>query len=55
MNISSDTLALSSHFLDQACVRNLLKNPSRIIYYLKYNSVGFVSSQFNRIFVLMFR
>jgi hypothetical protein len=53
MNFSSDTSALSSHFLDQACVRNPFKNPSRIIYYLKYDVVGFTSSQLNRDFVTM--
>jgi hypothetical protein len=37
MNFSSDTSVLSSHFLDQAYLRNPLKNPIRIIYCLKYD------------------
>ena len=39
MNFSSDTSALSSHFLDQACVRNPFKNPSRIIFILNMIAV----------------
>ena len=54
MNLSSDTLALSSHILDQWCVRNPLRNPSHIIYYLIYDSMGFTSAQFNRDFVDVF-
>jgi hypothetical protein len=55
MNFSSDTSALPSRFLDQTCVRNPLRNPSRIIFFcLKYDSVGFTSAQFNRDFIIVF-
>jgi hypothetical protein len=54
INLSTDIPALSSHFLDQACVRNLLKNASHIIRCLKCDTVGFTGVHLNRDFVAVF-